>query len=137
MDFKVAGTKNGITAVQMDTKIDGISEEIFAEALKRAKVARIKILETITKTIKEPRKELSPFAPKIISFKINPAKIKNRNGLIMITLGFKKECVFMVKTGRRFQNLLAAKITCNVFLIIILSTAKKQKKSNTLKKFCL
>ncbi|KKP31009.1 MAG: Polyribonucleotide nucleotidyltransferase [Parcubacteria group bacterium GW2011_GWC2_32_10] len=75
MDFKVAGTKDGITAVQMDTKIDGIPEEIFAEALKLAKVARMKILDTISKTIAEPRKELSPYAPKIVSFKINPEKI--------------------------------------------------------------
>lgn len=75
MDFKVAGTKDGITAVQMDTKIDGISEEIFAKALELAKVARMKILDTIAKTITEPRKELSPYAPKIISFKINPEKI--------------------------------------------------------------
>jgi polyribonucleotide nucleotidyltransferase len=75
MDFKVAGTKNGITAIQMDTKIDGISEEIFAETLKRAKTARLKILDVITAKISEPRKELSPYAPKIVSFTINPEKI--------------------------------------------------------------
>jgi len=75
MDFKVAGTKQGITAVQMDTKIDGISEEIFAESLERAKTAKMKILDIITAQISEPRKELSPYAPKIASFTINPEKI--------------------------------------------------------------
>jgi len=75
MDFKVAGTKNGITAIQMDIKIDGIDKKIMEEALTRAKDARLKILDIIRKEISEPRKELSPYAPKIISFMINPAKI--------------------------------------------------------------
>jgi polyribonucleotide nucleotidyltransferase len=75
MDFKVAGTKNGITAIQMDIKIDGISEEIMKEALVKAKDARLKILDIIKKEISQPRENLSPFAPKIISFAINPAKI--------------------------------------------------------------
>ena len=75
MDFKVAGTKNGITAVQMDTKIDGIDFEIIKETLERAKNARLKILEVIKKTISEPRKNLSQYAPKIVSMQINPAKI--------------------------------------------------------------
>ena len=75
MDFKVAGTKDGITAIQMDIKIDGIDDEIMKEALDRAKDARLKILDIIKKEIPEPRKELSPFAPKIISFMINPSKI--------------------------------------------------------------
>lgn len=75
MDFKVAGTKNGITAIQMDIKIDGISKEIMKEALERAKDARFKILDIIKERISEPRKDLSPFAPKIFSMKINPSKI--------------------------------------------------------------
>ena len=75
MDFKVAGTKNGITAIQMDIKIDGINKDIMKEALERAKDARFKILDIIKERISEPRKELSPFAPKIFSMKINPSKI--------------------------------------------------------------
>lgn len=75
MDFKVAGTKNGITAIQLDVKIDGINEEIIKEALTRAKNARLKILEVITKEISAPRAQLSAYAPKILSFMINPAKI--------------------------------------------------------------
>lgn len=75
MDFKVAGTKNGITAIQMDTKIDGIDNKIFEEALSKAKDARLKILALIKKAIPEPRKNLSPFAPKISIIQINPAKI--------------------------------------------------------------
>ncbi|MCX6721475.1 MAG: polyribonucleotide nucleotidyltransferase [Candidatus Staskawiczbacteria bacterium] len=75
MDFKVAGTKNGITAIQMDIKIDGIDKKIMEEALSRAKDARFKILDIIRKEIPEPRKELSPYAPKIFTMMINPAKI--------------------------------------------------------------
>ncbi len=75
MDFKVAGTKNGITAIQMDIKIDGIDKKIMEEALTRAKDARLKILDIIKKQIPEPRKELSPYAPKIFSMMINPSKI--------------------------------------------------------------
>jgi polyribonucleotide nucleotidyltransferase len=75
MDFKVAGTQNGITAIQMDIKIDGIDNKIMEEAMDRAKDARLKILGIIKKEIPEPRKSLSPFAPKIATLKINPAKI--------------------------------------------------------------
>jgi len=75
MDFKVAGTKNGITAIQMDIKIDGIDKKIMQEALTKAKDARLKILDIIKEQIPEPRKELSPYAPKIVSFSINPEKI--------------------------------------------------------------
>ncbi len=75
MDFKVAGTKNGITAIQMDIKIDGIDKKIMEEALNRAKDARLKILDIIKKELPEPRKNLSPYAPKIFSMMINPAKI--------------------------------------------------------------
>jgi len=75
MDFKVAGTRNGITAIQMDVKIDGIDKKIMEETLERAKDARFKILDIIKKEIPEPRKSLSPYAPKIVTLKINPEKI--------------------------------------------------------------
>ena len=75
MDFKVAGTKNGITAIQMDIKIKGIDEQILTTALTQANEGRLEILEKMLEVIPEPRKELRPYAPKIISFKINPEKI--------------------------------------------------------------
>ncbi|OGZ66484.1 MAG: polyribonucleotide nucleotidyltransferase [Candidatus Staskawiczbacteria bacterium RIFCSPHIGHO2_02_FULL_43_16] len=75
MDFKVAGTKNGITAIQMDVKIDGINMDIVKEALQKAKDARFKILDIIKQGIAEPRKNLSVYAPKMLSLQINPAKI--------------------------------------------------------------
>ena len=77
MDFKVAGTKDGITALQMDIKIKGVTKEILKEALAQAKKARLEILDVMTDCIKEPRKELSPYAPKIETFKINPDRIKD------------------------------------------------------------
>jgi polyribonucleotide nucleotidyltransferase len=75
MDFKVAGTRNGITAVQMDVKVDGIPIKILSEALVKAEKARLHILDTIEKAIPEPRKEISPNAPKIIALKINMDQI--------------------------------------------------------------
>lgn len=77
MDFKVAGTKDGITALQMDIKIQGITEQILTEALTQAKQARMEILEELTSTIAAPRKELSQYAPKIEMIQIEPAKIKD------------------------------------------------------------
>ena len=77
MDFKVAGTENGICALQMDIKIKGVTEKILKEALKQAKKARLEILEVIAKRISEPRKEVSKYAPKMETFTINPAKIKD------------------------------------------------------------
>ncbi|MEG0026134.1 MAG: polyribonucleotide nucleotidyltransferase [Bacilli bacterium] len=76
MDFKVAGTKNGICALQMDIKIKGINKEILKEALEQAKEAREEILEVIEKQIKEPRAEVSKYAPKTMIFSIDPNKIK-------------------------------------------------------------
>ena len=76
MDFKVAGTSKGICALQMDIKISGITEEILGKALKQAKKARLEILDVIAKQIKEPRKEVSKYAPKTEIFTINPSKIK-------------------------------------------------------------
>ena len=77
MDFKVAGTKDGITALQMDIKISGITEDILKEALAQAKKARMEVLKVMTKQIKEPRPEVSKYAPKMETFMINPAKIKD------------------------------------------------------------
>lgn len=76
MDFKVAGTRNGICALQMDIKIKGITREILKEALAQAKVARMQILDVIETQIPEPRKEVSKYAPKTMTFMINPDKIK-------------------------------------------------------------
>ena len=76
MDFKVAGTAAGITALQMDIKIQGITEAILTEALMQAKKARLEILDELVSTLPEARKELSPYAPKIDIIQINPDKIK-------------------------------------------------------------
>ena len=77
MDFKVAGTKDGICALQMDIKIKGITKEILKEALEQAKKARMEILKVITNQIKEPRSEVSKYAPKTYTFTIDPLKIKD------------------------------------------------------------
>lgn len=78
MDFKVAGTKKGITAIQMDIKIDGLTKEIIAEALEKNKNARNYILdEVMLKAISQPRKEMSKYAPKIITLQIDPDKIRD------------------------------------------------------------
>ncbi|MBA2870852.1 polyribonucleotide nucleotidyltransferase [Anoxybacillus calidus] len=76
MDFKVAGTAKGVTALQMDIKIKGLSREILEEALQQAKKGRMEILEHMMQTISEPRKELSKYAPKILTMQINPDKIR-------------------------------------------------------------
>lgn len=77
MDFKVAGTPKGITAIQMDIKIDGINEKILTEALEQARVGRAHILGEMLKELPEVRENLSEFAPKITSFNINPDKIRD------------------------------------------------------------
>ena len=77
MDFKVAGTREGITALQMDIKIEGVTKEILKEALDKAKKARYQILDVIEGIISEPRKELSPYAPKTRLMQIKPEKIKD------------------------------------------------------------
>ncbi|MBQ5985669.1 MAG: S1 RNA-binding domain-containing protein, partial [Clostridia bacterium] len=77
MDFKVAGTRDGITAIQMDIKIKGIDREILTRALEQARRGRLFILDKMAETIKEPRAELSPYAPRILTFKINPDKIRD------------------------------------------------------------
>jgi polyribonucleotide nucleotidyltransferase len=77
MDFKVAGTRKGITALQMDIKIKGVTEKILKEALKQAQEARMEILDLMESVIPEPRQELSKYAPKIEILQINPDKIKD------------------------------------------------------------
>jgi len=77
MDFKVAGTKDGITAIQMDIKIAGIDREILERALEQARVGRLFILDKMNSVINTPRKELSPYAPKIIITRIDPDKIRD------------------------------------------------------------
>ncbi len=79
MDFKVAGTKNGITAIQLDVKVEGVSIKILSEALTRAKIARQEIIEKIVSEISEPRKDISPNAPKILVIKIK----KDQIGLVI------------------------------------------------------
>jgi polyribonucleotide nucleotidyltransferase len=90
MDFKAAGTENGLTAIQMDVKVSGVTVEILEKTLAQAKEARLQILKIMTAVLPEPRKELSPFAPRIITWKIDPEKIgeligpggKNINAII-------------------------------------------------------
>ncbi|WP_414046579.1 polyribonucleotide nucleotidyltransferase [Macrococcus equi] len=77
MDFKVAGTKKGITAIQMDIKIDGLSDDILREALEQARIGRLHIMEHMLSTISEPRTSLSPYAPKVKIIHINPDKIRD------------------------------------------------------------
>ena len=77
MDFKVAGTKEGITALQLDIKVKGLTVEILKDALARAKVGRMDIMDKILATIDKPRVEMSPYAPRIVSFNINPEKIRD------------------------------------------------------------
>lgn len=77
MDFKVAGTEKGVTALQMDIKIEGLSREILEEALQQAKKGRMEILDSMLSTLGESRKELSQYAPKILTMTINPDKIRD------------------------------------------------------------
>ena len=76
MDFKIAGTEKGVTAIQMDVKIKGITEKILREALEQGKKARRQILNEMAKVLEKPRPELSPFAPRILTLQINPEKIR-------------------------------------------------------------
>lgn len=77
MDFKVAGTKDGITAMQMDVKIDGLTPDMLGIAIKQALAARLEIMEVMLAAIPEPRKVMSPYAPRIITLHINPEKIRD------------------------------------------------------------
>lgn len=80
MDFKIAGTRDGITSVQMDIKIKGVTPQIMREAIDKARIARMKILEVMDSVISEPRKELSSFAPRVLKLQINPERIKDLIG---------------------------------------------------------
>ena len=86
MDFKVAGTRDGVTALQMDIKIDGITREIMASALDQAKDGRIHILDEMAKVLDRPREEMSEYAPRIISFRIHPDKIRDVIGKGGVTI---------------------------------------------------
>ncbi|WP_142415253.1 polyribonucleotide nucleotidyltransferase [Hathewaya massiliensis] len=77
MDFKVAGTEEGITSIQVDTKIKGLSEKVIHDAIYGARKARLHILEKIKECIAEPRKELSPYAPRMLTMKVDPEKIRD------------------------------------------------------------
>lgn len=77
MDFKVTGTENGITALQMDIKVEGINAQILVEALEQAKKGRLYILEAMSQTLEKPREDISDFAPRIITIKIDPDKIRD------------------------------------------------------------
>lgn len=77
MDFKVAGTRDGITAIQMDIKISGITKDILEEALKRAHAGRYHILDKMAETLKTPREDLSEYAPRVYTMEVNPDKIKD------------------------------------------------------------
>jgi len=77
MDFKVTGTKDGVTALQMDIKIGGLSAEVLKDALEKARIGRLKIIDIMTKTIDTPKSEISPYAPRVYSLQINPDKIRD------------------------------------------------------------
>jgi polyribonucleotide nucleotidyltransferase len=77
MDFKVAGTRQGITTVQLDTKTKGLSKEIVRETLLQAKSGRLRILDAMATCLAEPRPEMSPYAPRIVTFKIDPERIRD------------------------------------------------------------
>src|SRR6185369_1555025 len=76
MDFKVAGTEKGVTALQMDMKVHGLPTSILAKALEQGKIGRAKILEHMLTTLKEPRSDMSPYAPRVEAIMINPEKIR-------------------------------------------------------------
>lgn len=86
MDFKVAGTKYGVTALQMDIKIDGITETIMRDALEQANIARLHILDIMNKTISHPRTEMSAYAPRILTMHISPDKIRDVIGKGGVTI---------------------------------------------------
>ena len=92
MDFKVAGTENGVTALQMDIKIDGITQEIMQVALEQARDGRIHILNKMSDAISKPNDDVSKFAPRFITIKINPSKVKDviGKGALLLDLLQKK-----------------------------------------------
>jgi len=99
MDFKVAGTRKGVTAIQMDVKVAGITEKILREALDRAKRAREEILDKMDKILAKPRQQLSPYAPRILILQINPEKIRDVIGPGVIGPGGKVINEIIGETG--------------------------------------
>jgi polyribonucleotide nucleotidyltransferase len=100
MDFKVAGTEDGITALQMDIKIQGITKEIMQVALAQAKEARLHILEKMMSSMAGPRQEVSNFAPRMIHMKINPEKIRDvigKGGAVIRALTEETGCVIDIE----------------------------------------
>jgi polyribonucleotide nucleotidyltransferase len=77
MDFKVAGTGNGITALQMDIKVEGLSRQVLEEAMEQARAGRMQLLDSMSQAISEGRDDISPYAPRIIQIKIDVDKIRN------------------------------------------------------------
>ena len=94
MDFKITGTANGITAIQLDTKTDGIPQEVICETIERAKIARLQVLNVMLAALPAPRTELSPSAPRILKLRINPDKIRE-----VIGSGGKTINEIIAKTG--------------------------------------
>lgn len=94
MDFKITGTANGITAIQLDTKTDGLPDDVVRETIERAKLARLKVLDVMQKAIAAPRTELAPSAPRILKLRINPDKIRE-----VIGSGGKTINEIIAKTG--------------------------------------
>ena len=98
MDFKVAGTQKGVTGIQLDIKIDGVTEPIFRGALEQAKEARLSILKTMLATLSAPRKDISPFAPRMVTTKISPEKIG-----LLIGPGGKNIRALQEETGAKIE----------------------------------
>jgi polyribonucleotide nucleotidyltransferase len=124
MDFKVAGTEDGITALQMDIKIDGLDMDIMKKALQQAKEARLFILQKMNAVISEPRKELSPYAPRITSILIDPEKVKyviGPGGKMIKKTGTKKENILVV---------LMSKWTLSFLGAALLALRKRQSRTN-------
>ena len=106
MDFKITGTSNGVTAVQMDIKIKGVTQEIMDRALEQARQARLSILGTMAQAIENPREELSPYAPTMKTIQINPEKIKD-----IIGPGGKTIKSIQAETGARIDVEDSGKVT--------------------------
>ncbi len=98
MDFKVAGTQKGVTGIQLDIKIDGVTEPIYRGALEQAKEARLSILKTMLATLSAPRKDISPFAPRMLTTKISPEKIG-----LLIGPGGKNIRALQEETGAKIE----------------------------------
>jgi polyribonucleotide nucleotidyltransferase len=98
MDFKVAGTRQGITAIQMDIKIAGLSREVMAQALEQARRGRLEILDCMAETLAQPRGDISTYAPRIISINVHPDKIRD-----VIGPGGKHVKAIVEKTGAKID----------------------------------